>query len=229
MYGFPTETEQETIDSLEIVRQLFENGLLQSGFWHQFAMTAHSPVGIDPEKYQVKRIGPNFLGFANNDLYHEDPTGADHEKFSFGLKKALYNYMHSSAMDMSLEEFFDFETPKTQIPSKLIANYLKRTTKDSSNIAGYRLIWHKVFVKLGKKTKMGVEVTFTHSRTTLKIEMPEDIAHFFERMAPDLETTSNHPIDMEAFSSLIKLLPEQIIKQEWWIKMRKEFLWVIKG
>jgi hypothetical protein len=31
MYGYPTQTIQETIDSLEMVRQLFE-GYLQSGF-----------------------------------------------------------------------------------------------------------------------------------------------------------------------------------------------------
>jgi hypothetical protein len=48
MYGYPTQTVQETVDSLEMV-QLFEAGVLQSGFWHQFAMTAHSPVGIHPE------------------------------------------------------------------------------------------------------------------------------------------------------------------------------------
>ncbi|HSB92959.1 MAG TPA: radical SAM protein, partial [Flavitalea sp.] len=40
MYGYPTQTIQETVDSLEMVRQLFEAGVLQSGFWHQFAMTA---------------------------------------------------------------------------------------------------------------------------------------------------------------------------------------------
>ncbi|MBP6001725.1 MAG: radical SAM protein, partial [Flavobacterium sp.] len=34
MYGYPTQTVQETIDSLEMVRQLFELGVLQSGFWH---------------------------------------------------------------------------------------------------------------------------------------------------------------------------------------------------
>lgn len=49
MYGFPTQTAQETIDSLEMVRQMFEQGIIQSGFWHQFAMTAHSPVGLDPK------------------------------------------------------------------------------------------------------------------------------------------------------------------------------------
>jgi hypothetical protein len=43
MYGYPTQTIQETVDSLEMVRQLFKQSL-QSGFWHQFAMTAHSPL-----------------------------------------------------------------------------------------------------------------------------------------------------------------------------------------
>ena len=51
MYGFPTQSEQETIDSLEIVRQLFENKVIQSGFWHRFALTAHSPVGLNPDKF----------------------------------------------------------------------------------------------------------------------------------------------------------------------------------
>jgi hypothetical protein len=54
MYGFPTQTEQETIDSLEMVRQLFEAGILQSAFWHLFTMTAHSPVGLQPCRFQSK-------------------------------------------------------------------------------------------------------------------------------------------------------------------------------
>ncbi|MEM6726409.1 MAG: radical SAM protein, partial [Bacteroidota bacterium] len=70
MYGFPTQSTQETIDSLEIVRQLFENGLIQSAFWHRFALTAHSPVGLNPEKYKVEIVGPEFQGFARNDLQH---------------------------------------------------------------------------------------------------------------------------------------------------------------
>ena len=101
MYGYPTQTVQETVDSLEMVRQLFELGVLQSGFWHQFAMTAHSPVGLNPEAFGVTAIG-DFekalpLGgldglFANNDIAFTDKTGIDHEKFSFGLKKSLFNF-----------------------------------------------------------------------------------------------------------------------------------------
>ena len=94
MYGFPTQTAQETIDSLEMVRQMFKLGILQSAFWHLFTMTAHSPVGLDPAKYQVQKVTEAMGSFANNDIVHIDPTGADHESFSFGLKKSLLNYMH---------------------------------------------------------------------------------------------------------------------------------------
>lgn len=114
MYGYPTQTVQETIDSLEMVRQLFEMGILQSGFWHQFAMTAHSPVGINPEEFGVTPIKQEIL-FAHNDIDFTDKTGIDHSQFSFGLKKSLFNYMHGINFELSLQEWFDFKIPRTTI------------------------------------------------------------------------------------------------------------------
>ena len=90
MYGFPTQTEQETIDSLEMVRQMFATGVLQSAFWHLFTMTAHSPVGIEPAKFKVQKQTETVGSFANNDIDHIDPTGADHLQFGFGLKKERF-------------------------------------------------------------------------------------------------------------------------------------------
>nr|WP_314491187.1 B12-binding domain-containing radical SAM protein [uncultured Chryseobacterium sp.] len=114
MYGYPTQTIQETVDSLEMVRQLFEMGILQSGFWHQFAMTAHSPVGINPEEYGVIPIRQE-INFANNDIDFTDKTGIDHSKFSFGLKKSLFNFMHGINFELPLQNWFDFKIPKTTI------------------------------------------------------------------------------------------------------------------
>jgi hypothetical protein len=124
MYGFPTQTAQETIDSLEMVRQLFEAGVLQSAFWHLFTMTAHSPVGLNPEKYKVQKLTDTIGSFANNDIVHIDPTGADHESFSFGLKKSLLNYMHGACFDVPLHKWFDFKTPKPTIAPDHIAKLL---------------------------------------------------------------------------------------------------------
>lgn len=123
MYGFPTQTDQETVDSLEVVRQMFEQGVMQSAFWHRFAMTAHSPVGLEPATFMVQ----NHTGhgtFANNDLVHTDPTGTDHDLYSDGLKKSLYNYMHGTCLDHDLQEWFDHKIPSTSLPPDLIYNYL---------------------------------------------------------------------------------------------------------
>ena len=140
MYGFPTQTAQETIDSLEMVRQLFELGIVQSGFWHQFALTAHSPIGLNPDKFKIKITGLQNGSFANNDLYHEDPNGCDHAAFSEGLKKALFNYMHGIGFDLPLHSWFDFKTPKTLIPRTYIERTLERQNSNDFK-ASTKIYW----------------------------------------------------------------------------------------
>ena len=124
MYGFPTQTEQETIDSLEVVRQLFEKNCIKSAFWHQFTATAHSPVGQNPEEFDIKITGPVFEGFAQNDLYHKDPKGADHPKYTKGLNLALHNYLNDAGYQENLQNWFDFPIPKTKHPKNLIEGFL---------------------------------------------------------------------------------------------------------
>ncbi|AMR27560.1 radical SAM protein [Hymenobacter psoromatis] len=141
MYGFPTQTAQETLDSLEVVRQLFEAGIVQSGYWHRFSMTAHSPVGKNPAKYQVAATGPEPGPFAWNDLWHDDPLGADHETFGPGLAKSLYNYMHSVALREPLSFWFDFKTPRPTVPRQLIQQALTEADKPDFAQPNRRLFW----------------------------------------------------------------------------------------
>ena len=144
MYGFPTQTAQETIDSLEMVRQMFELGILQSGFWHQFAMTAHSPVGMYPEQFGVKIENPIIGSFANNDLVHNDPKGTDHEAFSYGLKKSLFNFMQGIGFDLPLQEWFEFKVPRTKVSK----NYIEIAVAEEDDFVlrpSSKVVW------LGKK------------------------------------------------------------------------------
>ncbi len=107
MYGFPTETEQDTIDALERVRQLFAAGCIQSAYWHRFAATAHSPIGLRPEKFGITLRPPAHIAFAHNDVEFDDPTGTDHDYLGAGLRKALYNYMHGIGLDADVREWFE--------------------------------------------------------------------------------------------------------------------------
>lgn len=124
MYGFPTQTEQETIDSLEVVRQLFEKNCIQSAFWHLFTTTIHSPIGKNPEEFGIKVTGPTFQGFAQNDLYHEDPEGADHPKYNQGLNKALDAYLNGQCLTDGIQKWFDFKVPSTSHSKDLIEQFL---------------------------------------------------------------------------------------------------------
>ncbi|MDO6389359.1 radical SAM protein [Pontibacter sp. BT731] len=141
MYGFPTQTAQETIDSLEVVRQLFLNGVIQSGYWHRFSMTAHSPVGKHPEKFGVVKIGPPEGDFANNDLWHDDPQGTDHELFGPGLAKALYNFMHGVGLEEPLSFWFDFKVPRVTTDRNLIAKAIQELAKPDSERKLARVFW----------------------------------------------------------------------------------------
>jgi hypothetical protein len=107
MYGFPTETTQDTIDALERVRQLFTAGCIQSAYWHRFAATAHSPIGLQPQRYGITLRPPRNITFAHNDIEFDDPVGTDHDFLGGGLRKALYNYMHGVGLDADVREWFE--------------------------------------------------------------------------------------------------------------------------
>lgn len=156
MYGYPTQTVQETIDSLEMVRQLFEAGVLQSGFWHQFAMTAHSPVGLYPEKFGVMKETEEIGTFANNDINYTDKTGIDHNQFSYGLKKSLFNFMHGICFDYKLQDWFDFKIPRTTIPSNFIDRALNGDESFSIKPTA-KVVWlgGKPSVEIFTKSKKG--------------------------------------------------------------------------
>ena len=124
MYGFPTQTVQDTVDALEYVRQLFENGCIQSGFFHRFACTVHSPVGQAPQDYGVSLLPLPDSPFAKNDVGFIDPTGVDHDAMGVALKKAIYNFMHGIGIEQDVRSWFDVRVPKPTVSRHRIAKAL---------------------------------------------------------------------------------------------------------
>ena len=179
MYGFPTQTTQETIDSLEMVRQMFKAGILQSAYWHQFAMTAHSPVGLHPELFHVEKETDNIGTFANNDIVHIDPSGTDHDSFSFGLKKSLFNYMHDIGLDDPLQKWFEIKVPKTKVDPEYIVKALEQgeyhATKPTSKV-----VWlgNKISTQYFTQSKKGntremATLSFITKKETQQIQIPK--------------------------------------------------------
>jgi len=192
MYGFPTQTAQETIDSLEVVRQLFETGVVQSGFWHQFAMTAHSPVGLDPDRFKVKIENEGPGTFANNDLVHSDPSGANHELFSEGLRKSLFNYMNSVGFDLPLQDWFGFKVSRTTVPPDYIKQIINNQGYESSK-PGVKIVWIggipsiRYFTRKKKnQTFEMAELTFSNKKENLVIEVKQEEGKWLSAIIPEI-------------------------------------------
>lgn len=213
MYGYPTQTVQETVDSLEMVRQLFEVGVLHSGFWHQFALTAHSPVGLQPKDYGIT---PNYksISFANNDVDFTDQTGIDHTQFSFGLKKSLFNFMHGIGFDLPLQDWFEFKIPNTTINPDFIYNCLAQDAAFTIKPTA-KLVWLGAMPLVSEfsKTKKGktthfLEFTFHNTEgsyqittkkdkglwllETLKLLSPQNKTQTFSQLKTHFETQFEH-------------------------------------
>jgi len=127
MYGFPTQTLQDTVDALEYVRQLFEHGCIQSGFFHRFSCTVHSPVGMNPAEYGIELIPLPPVSFAKNDIGFIDPTGTDHDALGIGLRKAIYNYMHGLCVEDDVRRWFEHlpqQVPRSTVKRNRIAKAL---------------------------------------------------------------------------------------------------------
>ena len=128
MYGYPSQTEQETINSLDLVRQLFAAGCIQSGFWHRFALTAHSPIAANPAAFGIQLLPEPESNFARNEIPFSDPVRCNHERLGEGLRKALYNYMHGIGLEEDVRSWFAHRAPKATVPSDFISRALAQAS-----------------------------------------------------------------------------------------------------
>jgi hypothetical protein len=126
MYGFPTQTVKDTVDALEYVRQFFSHGCIQSGFFHRFTCTVHSPVGLNPSDYGVTLEPLPPTSFAKNDVGFKDPTNVDHAALGVGLRKAIYNYMHGIGLEEDVRTWFTFKVPRTSVAPHFIERALEQ-------------------------------------------------------------------------------------------------------
>jgi hypothetical protein len=125
IYGFPTETAQETIDSLEYVRQLFEAGCLHSVAWHRFMLTAFSPVAADPARFSIRIRTKELNPFGNYVLEYDEPAGADHGQFKSGLETSADSYMAGLGWNRPVQTWFSQEVPAATLDPRFVRRIIE--------------------------------------------------------------------------------------------------------
>ncbi len=207
MYGFPTQTVQETVDSLEMVRQFFKLGILQSAFWHRFAMTAHSPIGMHPEQFNVQKIQDAEIRFAENDVDFIDPSGVNHEQFSFGLKKSLFNYMQGIGLDEPLQNWFEHKIPQTTIKANAIETIILEPEwspkKAHAKIYFSGCVRSKEVIQKSKKGNKWEEllITLLHKTHQIQIQVAKEKGEWLCALLQDLCTNKWNGMTLSAIQT----------------------------
>jgi hypothetical protein len=134
MYGYPTQTAQETVDALDFVRGLFASGYVHSAYWHRFALTAHSPAFRDQSKLRLRILDAREDTFSRNEIPFDEPGRPDPAAFGEGLRRAVYNFMHGVGLDSDVRSWFDFPVPRPSCLRKIRASGLSHGKPDRDSI-----------------------------------------------------------------------------------------------
>ncbi len=230
MYGFPTQTVQETIDSLEIVRQFFETGILQSGFWHRFALTEYSPVSLNPQSFGVipKPSGRN--SFANNEIFYNEQRPVDHEQFSEGLRNSLFNFMQGVGFDVPVNKWFESKLPGTRIKHDLILGFCSIVREE---IPGQhaRVVWPGYPVTIENKTGKYDILRIEAPAKSVTIKVPNGIGEILPGILTPERRRRITILKVSDFLMRLGITDETeadlLWMQRWMRQLREAGLWVV--
>ncbi len=186
IYSFPTQTEQEGIDALEILRQMYSAGILHSSFWHRFSLTVHSPVAKEADNFDVK-YDSTPRPFANNDLEYQG--GGDLDHLADGFKKANYNFMHGTGFDMPIDEWFECEVVKTAVSENLVQSILQSESRDSRD--SKRVLWFGGRCSYKKMRSHNVHFELKGTKEKKAFEVPVSIAVWLK----EITAQTSFPVD----------------------------------
>ncbi|MFZ5863748.1 MAG: B12-binding domain-containing radical SAM protein [Nitrospirota bacterium] len=187
MYGFPTETPQETLDALERVRRLFDADLIQSAYWHRFTATRHSPVGRRPSEFGISIAPLPDRAFARNDLVHHDPRSGDLEALGEGLARAVANFMRGLGLDRDVRTWFDGRVPRPRVPAAWAPGGQPRRREPGILNPASRVVWlgeRAAVERVGGRTRLALSGRALLERLPLRGPTAEWAAGWLAAAAP---------------------------------------------
>ncbi len=150
IFGYWDEDDQEIIDSVETMRQVFAAGLVDSAFWHKFVLTRHSRIYAEWErgrhpKLELVEAGKKTGGetggiadFADNDLRFRGEER--HERWSAPLDTLAGLWMSGEQVEgpvgsrvvggSGIEDIVPFKTPSPRVAPDTVESLLEAYARD---------------------------------------------------------------------------------------------------
>jgi tRNA A37 methylthiotransferase MiaB len=228
MYAFPSETIQETMDSLERVRQLFQSELIQSAFWHRFTTTAHSPIGLAPHTHGLRILGPTFQGFADNDLIHLDRAGDTPPWVGEALRRSMLNFLEGRGLSMDVRHWFDEDVPRPHVPRGWIRTILRTPPAIDNAGKERRLVWLGGNPTMAGRKKLGT-LSFDGQSITLPLSHSEWLSELLLSASPHSTQSDHYPRmhDIQANFPGTRQDFEKLIRSRPWTTLRRAGLLLV--
>ena len=167
-------------------------------------------------------------------MIHEDPTGANHDLYSDGLKKALYNYMHSIEIERPVDEWFEFKIPKTSHKESLIEFALYDGLKSDWETQNYSLLWNGVPLSVVEADEEEDFMTFSINtkKENVEFELSYDLGEWLYEIFPlfDLNNENKTMLKMIAhdFEEQFEVSFEEFVDSDIWEILRTNGLLMIR-
>jgi len=198
IYGYWNEDDQDTINSMETLRQFYKAGLLDSSFWHKFVLTRNSRIyseyqeGLHPN---LKPVEDEKGGvFAKNTMHFKGEEKSP--KFHQGLNAALENWMHGQGLDKKVNKWFNFPTPEPTVPKNLIEDAIGRYEERCMSFASAPLLPERLYWLGGKILPVKGE----NGKTKL--------VWFYMQEAEEMETKLDYKSAQEFCQAIYALRPQ---------------------
>ena len=212
IFGFWNQSEQDLINSMETLRQMFAAGLLDSAFWHKFSLTKHSTVYREWQQRKhpdLKPLPAPKTQFAENDIHWEGEHKSD--RYSEPLNVALELWMHGEKLNKSAETFFPFKMPKPTIAKDFVDSKIALYEKKRDKAFNQEPKPDQKFVWLGGrplilKSSNGAQLCWTYMGELLYADLPAKNAENVRTLLADI-AAPNFTRETSASFTARNLLP----------------------
>ncbi len=188
MYGFPTQTDQETVNSMELVRQLFASELLDSAFWHRFVLTKHSGVHANPKAFSIEMARLQDNVFAYNDIEHTDTLGGNHDVFDEVLPHTLGLWARGEDLEVPINDLLPQSLPKPTVSSDFVKQHLN-TPVGMKFGPNQQLLWldaEPIILEYGLLIGSGIDA--------VELEMPAEFALWLAEHLPQWDIENRRTV-----------------------------------
>ncbi len=145
----------------------------------------------------MRILGPEFQGFAENDLLHQDQRGKTPEWIGEGLRRSVLNYLEMQGLALDVRQWFDHSVPKPRVSSTWVRRLLKKRIVEDDPQAERRFVWlggQPVCEPVGRGMRLILPGRTSDQAVTVSHQRAQWIENLIQESTPQNKPSNSYPL-----------------------------------